>query len=283
MKCQHALVNNNFITEELKPFKPKVVDKNAFANFACKRSPIVDFIVAGAQKGGTTALDFYLRQHPEITMANKKEVHFFDSEEYFTSELTDYSLYHTNFDIHQDGIIGESTPIYMYWYSAPGRIWQYNPNMKWIMLLRSPIERAFSHWNMERTRNEENLPFFEAIRTEKKRCRKVLPLQHRVYSYLDRGFYTDQIRRIWHFFPKEQTLFVKSQELKEFPIEIMQKICNFLGLNAISQLETKEVFAKPYTEEMSIQEKDFLQSTFEFEIKELERLLNWDCSEWLID
>ena len=147
------------------------------------RKPYVDFIVAGAQKGGTTALDFYLRQHPNICMATGKEVHFFDTEKFFQGHKVDYDEYHSRFEPNASHVlVGEATPIYMYWHYAPRRIWEYNSKMKLIILLRNPIERAYSHWNMERSRNWEHLPFWDAIQYESQRCREALPYQHRVYS-----------------------------------------------------------------------------------------------------
>ncbi|MBI5429513.1 MAG: hypothetical protein HY938_03525 [Nitrosomonadales bacterium] len=87
----------------------------------------VDFLVCGAQKSGTTTLDAYLREHPEICMSSQKEVHFFDTEERFQNDRVDYSQYHAAFSSDSSHKrIGESTPIYMYWHEAPKRIWQYN-------------------------------------------------------------------------------------------------------------------------------------------------------------
>lgn len=162
----------------------------------------VNFIICGTQKGGTSALDLYLRMHPEICMAANKEVHFFDNEEYFISNNTiDYSLYHKVFEPKVGSrLLGEATPIYMYWYGAPKRIWEYNPEIKLIVILRNPIERAYSHWNMERARCADDISFWDALAGEGDRCRQALPLQHRVYSYVDRGYYTEQLRRLWTFF-----------------------------------------------------------------------------------
>ncbi len=121
----------------------------------------VDFVIGGTQKGGTSALDSFLQQHPEICMPEtRKELHFFDRE----ADDTDYKKYHANFKPKpQHRAIGEASPIYMYWETAPYRIWRYNPQMKWILALRNPVERAFSAWNMETKRGKEKLPFAEAI------------------------------------------------------------------------------------------------------------------------
>jgi len=167
----------------------------------------VDFLIVGAQKSGTSALDVYLRDHSEIEMAVKKEVHFFDVEANFKGDV-DYGIYHRNFAQNSAKLRGECTPIYMYWAPSMKRIFEYNPNMKIIAVLRNPIERAFSHWNMQQHRGVEKKDFSIAIRQESVRCRVSLPLQHRELSYTDRGYYSEQIRRIWRFFPKDQTLFI---------------------------------------------------------------------------
>ena len=74
----------------------------------------------------------------------KKELHYFDKEENFFGQAN-YKKYHANFQAGpQHRVIGEATPIYMYWNAAPYRIWSYNPQMKWILVLRNPVERAFS-------------------------------------------------------------------------------------------------------------------------------------------
>jgi hypothetical protein len=144
--------------------------------------PMVNFLICGTQKGGTSALDAYLKEHPQICMAEQKEVHFFDNEDLFRHKKPAYDIYHSAFSPKvSHKLLGEATPIYMYWYSAPLRIWKYNHSMKLIILLRNPIDRAYSHWNMERVRNTDCVSFWEAIQSEQKRCRESLPYQHRVY------------------------------------------------------------------------------------------------------
>ena len=72
----------------------------------------IGFIICGTQKGGTTALDRYLRLHPEICMANKKEVHYFDKDKYFKGQSPNYKKYHKYFSpSNETQIIGEATPI----------------------------------------------------------------------------------------------------------------------------------------------------------------------------
>jgi len=241
----------------------------------------VDFIIAGTQKGGTSALDKYLREHNQLCMALRKEVHFFDNDDYFLYK-PNYKKYHSYFKPNsEDKLVGEATPIYMYWYDSPKRIWKYNPDMKIILILRNPIERAYSQWNMNRMKNKEPLPFWDAIKEEKDRKRKALPKQHRLYSYIDRGFYSEQIKRIWHFFPKSQILIIKNEELKNHPYETLNHIFDFLNVPMIQDIIPKDIHSRPYDSPLTIEEFEYLKNIFFMEIKTLERLLDWNCSEWL--
>jgi hypothetical protein len=244
--------------------------------------PRVHFLVCGTQKGGTTALDTYLRQHPEICMPNRKELHFFDIEYNFRYQNVDYKKYHSFFDPQPDHLIsGEVTPIYMYWQASPRRIWEYNPQMKLIILLRNPIQRAFSHWNMNRIRADETLTFWEALNIEEDRRRKTLPYQDRVFSYLDRGLYSEQLRRLLRFFPRNQLLIIKSKNLREHPQSVMDELSKHLGISSISIQKNSEVFSGEYQNPMTSKERDFLHDFYRPEIYTLEKMLGWDCSEWL--
>ncbi len=238
----------------------------------------VDFVIGGTQKGGTSALDSFLRQHPEICMPNtRKELHFFDREE----ENTDYKKYHTNFEPKpQHRVIGEASPIYMYWETAPGRIWKYNSKMKWILTLRNPVERAFSAWNMEIKRGKERLPFAEAIEKEPERCREALPLQHRVYSYVDRGFYAHQIRHLFNTFGKDNVLVLLSEELRSQHEETLRTVFEFLGVDSSFIPPEASVFEQEYSDKIDNQLRSRLIQKFYSDIKELEKLIGKDLASW---
>ena len=238
----------------------------------------VDFVIGGTQKGGTSALDSFLRQHPEICMpSTRKELHFFDRE----AENTDYNAYHANFEAKPpQRVIGEASPIYMYWETAPYRIWKYNPKMKWILALRNPVERAFSAWNMETKRGKEKVPFAEAIEKEAERCREALPLQHRVYSYVDRGFYSPQVRRLFDIFGRDNVLVLLSEELRNEHRKTLCRVFEFLGVDSSFVPPEASVFEQGYTVKIDNQLRARLIDTFQFDIKELEKLIGRDLSEW---
>lgn len=190
--------------------------------------PLVDFIIAGAQKGGTTALYDYLVEDPAICMARIKETHFFDDERQDWAG-PDYGAYHGLFDDPAGRPCGEATPIYIYWPRSLERIAAYNPAMRLIVLLRDPVERAWSHWRMEHFRGVEPLGFADAIRSGRHRLFERAPWGYdRVHSYVERGFYADQLERLFAIFPREQALILQSAALQDDPAETLERVRAFI-------------------------------------------------------
>ena len=242
----------------------------------------IDFMVVGAQKAGTTALDSYLRLNPQICMATKKEVHFFDNDTFFANGNPDYRTYHSYFNPSPSHkLLGEVTPAYMYWLTSPRRIWEYNLEIKLIAVLRNPIDRAYSQWNMQIHRKRDTRTFWEAIHSEPEKIRETLPLQNRPYAYIDRGFYSEQIRRLKLYFPEDQILIIRYEELLEAPHTCLNNIWSFLGVDGLDLVDSLSKNQRPYVSEMEERERDYLKHVFEYEIKHLERMLGWDCSGWL--
>jgi hypothetical protein len=241
----------------------------------------VDFVIGGTQKGGTSALDAFLRQHPHICMPEtRKELHFFDREENFGGRPA-YKKYHANFKpAPQHRVIGEATPIYMYWNTAPTRIWSYNPGMKWVLVLRHPVERAFSAWNMETKRGAERVSFREAVAQESMRCREALPLQHRIFSYLDRGFYAHQVRRLFNTFGRENCLILLNEDLRTNHQITLRSVFDFLKVDPSFVPPEASVFEHEYDQGIEPELYSKLIDLFYFDIKQLERLLSRDLSSW---
>ncbi|HTS20271.1 MAG TPA: sulfotransferase [Casimicrobiaceae bacterium] len=242
----------------------------------------VDFLGVGAQKAGTSALDVYLRQHPELCLPRRKEMHFFDRNRFFAVEPVDYANYHRAFDPRPpQRLLGEVTPAYIYNPNAIERIARYNPAMRLIVLLRNPITRAYSHWNMVRHRGFDNLPFIEAIKAEPERVRTNAPMLAAQYAYVDRGFYARQLERMWRHFPREQTIVLKTEELQDHPKEALSRVASFLGIEPFQKIRKTMVHAWEYPEPLREEDRRYLAEVYATEIRELERLLGWDCSEWL--
>ena len=138
--------------------------------FRSKRRKIgrLDFILAGAQKSGSTALHYFLSRHPDICMGDQQEIHFFDNDAMFVAE-PNYEELHKHYpSIASATIAGDCTPSYLYHEPAMQRIWNYNPKIKLLILLRNPVERAFAHWNMQQYKGIEPLDFFDEIKKKKR-------------------------------------------------------------------------------------------------------------------
>src|SRR5207244_2797305 len=144
----------------------------------------LDFVVAGAQKSGTTALHYFLSRHPDITMGDQQEIHFFDNDEIFSGPV-DYELLHRHYrPVADSTIAGDCTPSYLYWKPAMERIWRYNPQIRLLILLRDPIDRAFAHWNMQRFKGREPLDFLDAVKEEANRVQQLTPSESRRFAYI---------------------------------------------------------------------------------------------------
>lgn len=201
----------------------------------------VDFIIIGVQKGGTTALFDHLADDPALALSKVKEVHFFDDETVDWAR-PDYGAYHAHFDPKATGIRGEATPIYVYWPNSLERIAAYNPAMRLILMLRDPVERAWSHWRMEYARGVETHPFAWCIRQGRRRLFDAEPWgHHREFSYVERGLYGEQVERLFSLFPQDQILILKSDDLRGEPNRVLGEVNRFLGAPPPPATSAREV------------------------------------------
>lgn len=199
------------------------------------------FLVAGVQKGGTTALFDHLTAHPDLALPTEKELHFFDDEAGVDWAAPDYGAYHARWPAGRTGLRGEATPIYLYWPRSLERIARYNPGMRLILVFRDPVERAWSHWRMERARGAEDLPFDVCIRDGRARVDDPsAPGHHRVHSYVERGFYGAQVARLFEFFPRQQVFFGTSRQLRADPSLFLRNVCEFLGVPRMAEVTPLE-------------------------------------------
>src|SRR6266480_1311034 len=185
----------------------------------------VNFIVAGVQKAGTTAIHDFLAQHPQVALLRDQALHFFDQEEHFSGE-PDYRVLHGNFDPGwRWRIAGEVTADYLYYPRALDRIARYNPQMKVIISLRNPTERAFSQWNMRRGKNQEPLEFLDAL----KRDQEIgLSKNPRGNAYIARSFYAPQLEKVFNLFAREQVFVIKYEAFRSDPFPILDRLFDFL-------------------------------------------------------
>ena len=257
----------------------------------------LNFIVPGAQKSGTTALHYFLKKHPQIALPDRQEMHFFDDEEIFSQQPVDYELLHRHFRvrafrglgskpeaglalINRRLLAGEVTPSYLYWKPAMERIHNYNPQIKLIILLRNPVDRAFAHWNMQRFKGREPLDFLDALKDEPRRTAQPLTIESRRFAYVDRGFYSEQLDRVFKLFPREQVKIVRFEGFRDRKQETLDGIFGFLGVKRLRNIRDRDRNVVPYERAMTEEERNFLGEVFSTEITKLEELLGWNCSDW---
>jgi len=250
--------------------------------FRTKRRKIdrLDFILAGAQKSGTTALHYFLSRHPDITMGDQQEIHFFDNDAMFISDV-DYEQLHKHYPpLAPSTIAGDCTPSYMYHEPAVERICKYNPKIKLLILLRNPVDRAFAHWNMQRFRGRDPLDFFDAVREEQTRIAGAPPTEARRFAYIDRGFYSRQLECLFKFFPRDQVKIVKFEEFTGKQHQTLASIFSFLDVKPLGSVRSKDRNVVPYERAMNWEERVFLYNLFAEDIANVEQMLGWDCSDW---
>ncbi len=201
------------------------------------------FLVIGGQRCGTSNLYELLSRHPLIGAALFKEVHYFDIK-YDRGE----SWYAAHFPKICDGedskasprITGEATPYYMFHPHVHQRVARHLPDVKLIAILRNPVMRAYSHYQMEVRDGCEKLPFEEAIEREDERVAPDLErltededyygFNHQHFTYISRGHYAEQLERWLTAFPRDRFLVLKSEDFFAEPDETLQRVFRFLGV-----------------------------------------------------
>ncbi len=202
-----------------------------------------DFIIAGAMKSGTSSLFNQMAQHPRIFPTSKKEVHFFDGG--LSPSVDTYrrgeAWYRTHFPLRKEMGAGakafEASPLYMFNPLAAARIAALLPEVRIIMALRNPTDRAISHYFHEKRKGREPLPIEEALRSEEKRLEPALAAQdfkdHSFihHSYKARGMYYAQVERFLNVLPRERVLILNSSDVFADPEGTLRRIFGFVGVD----------------------------------------------------
>ncbi len=176
----------------------------------------VKFICVGVQKSGTSTLHEILHQHPEITLPTYKETHFFRDIEKYKKGRNAYFEYFSN---QNKPFFVEIDPEYSYFEECAKRIKNTLGNVKIIFILRNPVDRAYSHYLMTRSRGLEKQSFKEAIKQEPERLNSHYNKIH--FSYISRGYYLSQIQRFETLFGKENVQIFFFEELIKHPKKVV--------------------------------------------------------------
>jgi hypothetical protein len=251
-----------------------------------------DFIIVGAQKGGTTSLEAYLREHPDVLPCSGKEVHYFDGRRYLWGDAWYRRQFMNPRDLQSITrfrgrrlIGGEATPYYLYHPQVAERISRLTPNAKLIALLRDPVARAYSQYQHNVRYKKEPLSFAEALQRED----AIVPAEHarmtadptyrseahHRYSYKLRGCYAEQVERYYRYFPRDQLLILRSEDLFARPQEIYDEALEFLGLPEYKLTSTTARNAGCYADR-AVPQEDELRRYFKPHNQKLYELIGRD-------
>lgn len=204
-----------------------------------------DFLIIGGQRCGTTSLYNYLLGHPQVLAPLVKEPQFFTYQ--WTRGTSWYrAQFPTNLRRRSPrpgggrAVTFEATPYYLFHPCAAERAATVLPAAKLVVLLRDPVERAYSHYQHSVRQHMESVPFDEALELEPARLAgeeerlradsTYHGTNHRVFSYLARGLYADQLERWLPHFPRESMLILRSEDLFTDPARTFRETLGFLGL-----------------------------------------------------
>jgi hypothetical protein len=214
------------------------------------RRPLPDFLVIGTKRGGTTSLWRYLIQHPLVPRLfpawNTKTSHYFEDnfgrgEAWYRSHFPT-ARRRAALERRHGGPsrAGEAAPLYMFHPLAAGRVAALMPRVRIVVLLRDPVERAYSHWKERRGEGVEPLGFAEALAAEESRTagereRLIAEPGHVShaydwYTYRERGCYLAHLEPWLSRFDPSQLLFLASETFYRAPAESYARILDFIGL-----------------------------------------------------
>jgi hypothetical protein len=187
-----------------------------------------DYIIIGAQRCGTTSMMHYIADHPGVGNVPRKEVRFFDWN--FNKGI---KWYERKLGKREPGkLYGEKSPGCLVAPQAPRRAAEIAPHAKLIVLLRSPVDRAWSQYWLKRHLGREKRPFNVAVwQSPKDHVKNIW--SSAVSGYLFRGHYAEQLERWFSYFPREQFCIIKSEDFFQDTKRIMATVWAFLSLPQI--------------------------------------------------
>lgn len=245
-----------------------------------------NFLVIGAARSGTTLLHQYFLQHPEIYVPFSKqpEPHFFlktanyiKGDEWYTQ--TFFS------DVRDEKAVGEISTSHLYGENVARRIFEFDPNMKLVILLREPTQRAFSSYWHSKKNGIEKLSFQEAVLTEDSRMAALdgEKLEIAPFAYIGRSKYATQIERFLQYFKKDKFHISLFEDLTIDGPGEMKKICDFLEVDVNFEFDLiKEKLNRsvPEGSAMDKQILSLLKAKFVQENEKLAQLFDLNLNSW---
>lgn len=248
----------------------------------------LDFCIIGVEKGGTTSILSNLSKHPDIFMAKPdhhpgRELHYYNY--HIFKKNRDIEWFKSHFD-YKSKIVGSKNPNSIYIHSTHPLLLKLNPFIRLIIILRNPIDRAYSEWHMfNKTQKNDNYKSFKDA------------IQHEIDFRLDeepnffvanthhlqRGLYYKQIKKLLKFFPLQNLLIILNDDLKNKENESYEKIYKFLNVEVKHpkyEIKLEGKYSKNEKEQdITPKLRKLMVNFFKKDVRNLEKLLdiktNW--------
>ena len=247
--------------------------------------PMPSFMIIGTQRGGTSSLYKYLERHPDLDASIRKETEYFSRR---SSESEGWYRAHFGLVAGRGGrrLAFEATPDYLFYPSTAERVAERLPGARFIVLLRDPVERAYSHYRHMVRLGFEELSFDDALACEAERIagdeaelardpsffsRDLLR-----FSYATRGRYADQLERWFAVSDPSRFLILRSEDLFEDPAAVVAEVIAFLGVRPWSPRSYHNFSREPVAagdRSISSSAAALLKRDLEPEVRRLEDLL----------
>lgn len=261
-----------------------------------------DFVIVGAKRAGTTSLFRYLEQHPGIAgtfprRSRIKGARFFDTNfhrgiawyrSHFPTRLQMRRLERSN---GFRAVTGEASPYYLFHPWAAARAGRVVPEARLVILLRNPVDRAYSHYRERVRHGDEDLSFEEAIEREPERLRgemdrllgdkRYYSRHHEHHSYVSQGRYLESLKRWLALFPRERVLLLKSEDFFRDPQGVYSKVLLFLGLPQL-ELTSFEAHNFHLGQPMQPRTRERLLVAYRDDNRRLAESLDMDLSDWSV-
>lgn len=233
-----------------------------------------NFIVVGANKGGTTSIYHYLREHPQVYLSPIKEPHYFSKDidvnlfnrEFAQNKLKDIAAYvqgpmdreyHAAFvrdwdqycklfkNVKDEKAVGELSTSYLYSKVAAEEIKKALGNIRIIICLRNPVERAYSHYRMNLwTGNSNEFNFYKALQDDFHHDPKVWGNAH---LYVEIGLYFGQVKRYLDTFGRENVKIIFTEDIRRNAPKVVSELYRFIGVDPAFHPDTTKIYNEVYT------------------------------------
>ena len=220
--------------------------KRGVAGITASSRVLPDFIIIGTARSGTTSLYYNICEHPSVLPAAYDEIGFFDSN-YHLGINWYRSMFPTKRKMEQVkektgfAITGEDTPFYIWDPLVAERILKILPNVKLIVLIRNPVDRAYSNYHLGLRSGTENLSFEDAIKSELSKLETVETNSENITakftiprSYIVKGLYAEQLKIWFELFRSDQLLIVNTDDFEAHPQKVLNEIYGFLEIPEIN-------------------------------------------------